>query len=114
MPKKKNQLKPVNRGFATKSIPKKLLPEPTEASAEDSPVLTPETLTNPNDIIEQASGKHDALEKFIEKYQERTIKEVNRILKVSNFLSSHDPVSMVVTDDQIRTATSESVSVSSS
>lgn len=100
--KKKTQLKPVARGFATQSVPKKTIdaksedPD-TEASvtpAEDI-VTTPEasaSLTSGQtstlhplvgqDQFDPEQAEQQSLQNLVDKFQERTEKEIVRTLKV--------------------------------
>ncbi|KAH6917258.1 pre-mRNA-splicing factor ATP-dependent RNA helicase prp22 [Coprinopsis sp. MPI-PUGE-AT-0042] len=93
--KKKTQLKPVARGFATTSVPKKIvpvpeedLPAPSEVPGSDS-TLPPEVSdlgqpgppesagpSKPKDLEQQAS------QSLLEKYQERIEKDISRNIKV--------------------------------
>lgn len=89
--KKKTQLKPVARGFATTSVPKKVAPvEPEPASSEaavqqtDSEPLGGSVSQDPgssNAPVEKDAEQED-LQSCIDKYQERTEREINRTVKV--------------------------------
>ena len=84
--KKKTQIKSTARGFATTSIPKKVVqiepePEPpvTEPVVESSPPApVPGGPTGPTLDAEQ-----QALQDLIEKHQDRIEKDVCRTIKVS-------------------------------
>ncbi|KAH8100605.1 P-loop containing nucleoside triphosphate hydrolase protein [Cristinia sonorae] len=92
MAKKKTQLKPVARGFATTSVPKKVTPAP-----EPEPVAVPSTesgaaQSHPNapnsketqgssQIIPQVDPEQEYLQSCIDKHQERTEREINRTVK---------------------------------
>lgn len=91
--KKKTQLKPVARGFATTSVPKKAIPEPdpTTSTAEPETTVSDTTLDNsgsaqasgqPDDAASQVDPEQEFLQAFIDKYQDRTEKEISRTLKV--------------------------------
>ena len=89
MPKKKKALKPVARGFATVSVPKKPAPpEQPKDTAEDAegqsgaqsseiataPVVSPQTdLT----VLEETT-----LQAIVEKFQDKTEKDTVRSVKV--------------------------------
>lgn len=95
--KKKTQLKPVARGFATTSVPKKIAPanlESSEATAESRTAqsdLNP-SLVEPLEVAEssqtrgapQADPEQEYLQACIDKHQERTEREINRTVKVSS------------------------------
>lgn len=91
--KKKTQLKPVARGFATTSVPKKVLPEPildTCPTTSSSNQSTPED--QPTDIVKGqgttttiSSEEFDpemvdeqSIQNLIDKFQEKTEKEIVR------------------------------------
>jgi ATP-dependent RNA helicase DHX29 len=90
--KKKTALKPVARGFATTSVPKKVVEaaddviEPMEITEE---VSTPETAVTSADNGVALSGDNgapsnedQAMQSLVEKLQEKTEKEVTRVVKV--------------------------------
>lgn len=89
MAKKKKALKPVARGFATVSVPKKPIPSEQPGStaerAEDtSSVQNSDTLTasvappEPDpEILEE-----NALQAIVEKFQDKTEKDIVRSVKV--------------------------------
>ncbi len=95
--KKKTQLKPVARGFATQSVPKKMVeivadpdldsssptvppsPAPEEASGAASSSIRP-TEGYQSDATKQA--EESALQDLVDKHQDRTEKEVVRTVKV--------------------------------
>lgn len=99
MPKKrKTQLKPVARGFATTSIPKKaiqvddieppsdevplsdgLVTEAAEATAYHQAAL-PGVLRDPVKLVAEQDGQQ-FLQIMVDKYQEKTEKEILRTIK---------------------------------
>ncbi|KAF9015290.1 P-loop containing nucleoside triphosphate hydrolase protein [Cyathus striatus] len=96
--KKKSQLKPVARGFATTSIPKKNLPciisdEITTSPEAKQPQAKPiETTTAPqeseggtqivNDDFDPEDVEKQSLQNLVDKYQDKTEKEIIRTIKV--------------------------------
>ena len=89
MAKKKKTLKPVARGFATVSVPKKPVPseqpqdsvenvgDPSGARSSDTPtasVAPPQT--------ELAALEEEALQATVEKFQDKTEKDIVRYVKV--------------------------------
>jgi ATP-dependent RNA helicase DHX29 len=97
--KKKTQLKPVARGFATTSVPKKTVAAEADVLPNDVLVVDPE-YSSPNDGTQDASGDsvvpshaesdrdtaQDAtLQNLVERLQEKTEKEVTRTIKVGPF-----------------------------
>jgi ATP-dependent RNA helicase DHX29 len=89
--KKKTQLKPVARGFATTSMPSKKsvaaaqekeVEETTSAEAAGSKMGP----SDPNKAVGDKSGDLDeeeiALQSLVDKWQEKTEKEIGRTLKV--------------------------------
>ena len=89
MAKKKKSLKPVARGFATVSVPKKPVPseEPQDSveGAGDTPDTQgsdaiPASVTLPQ--IDQAVLEVDALQAIVEKFQDKTEKDIVRNVKV--------------------------------
>ena len=89
MAKKRRALKPVARGFATVSVPKKSVPpeEPkdTTENAGDIPVAqssdAPAASVAPPQT-DQAAPEESALQAIVEKFQEKTEKDVVRNVKV--------------------------------
>jgi len=89
MSKKKKALKPVARGFATVSVPKKPAPpkEPqdTAEGTEDLPggqssdVPTPSVVSPQTDL---AALEESALQAIVEKFQDKTEKDTVRNVKV--------------------------------
>ena len=94
--KKKSQLKPVVRGFATTSVPKKAVAAEADVLPTDVFVVDPEH-SSPNDAAQDASGDaiapshtesdpdkvQDAtLQNLVERLQEKTEKEIVRTIKV--------------------------------
>jgi ATP-dependent RNA helicase DHX29 len=88
--KKKTQLKPVARGFAVTSIPKKAPPEspPTSQDEGESPPLeSPQQVARPDGPVEDEAisrqrAEDQSLQVLVEKLQERTEKEIVRTVKV--------------------------------
>ena len=94
MPKKKRtQLKPVARGFATTSVPKKVLPDPivdtgsaTSSSIESAPEnpadtvkgLGTATITTSNEEFDPDLVDEQSIQNLIDRFQERTEKEIIR------------------------------------
>lgn len=87
--KKKLQLKVANRGFATTSIPKKVEPENTalepEGRGNQTPVV-PTTANTPAIVNSQNSNSSndDALRLFADKWQAKTVGEIDRLVKVKS------------------------------
>ncbi|KAG6867811.1 hypothetical protein C0993_010745 [Termitomyces sp. T159_Od127] len=92
--KKKTQLKPVARGFATTSVPKKI----TQKEAEETEIVSRDGTegsgtsvsgkTLSGGLTTASSTPHDpekveeqALQNLVDKLQERTEKEITRPLK---------------------------------
>lgn len=93
MPKKKRtQLKPVARGFATTSVPKKVLPDPIldncpatssfiQSTPEDQPtdtVKVPTTTVASNEEFDPDLVDEQSIQNLIDKFQEKTEKEIVR------------------------------------
>jgi ATP-dependent RNA helicase DHX29 len=91
--KKKTQLKPVARGFAVTSIPKKAPPEPPPPSRHDSDAnresessevphsaQTHEPVEDKAIILQNAEER--SLQDLVDKLQERVEKEIVRTVKV--------------------------------
>jgi ATP-dependent RNA helicase DHX29 len=91
--KKKTQLKPVARGFATTSVPKKILPptEPVDEPLETAPTVesalqgqkaTSDASTSQEVVDSVASTTLDegqrASQILVDKFQEKTEKEISR------------------------------------
>lgn len=92
--KKKTQLKPVARGFATTSVPKKVLPDaildtcPATSSSiqsapEDQPTDTVKglgttTTTASNEEFDPDLVDEQSIQNLIDKFQEKTEKEIVR------------------------------------
>ena len=92
--KKKTQLKPVARGFATTSVPKKVLPDPImdtclatssslQSAPEDQPVDTVKGLgttatTASNEEFDPDLVDEQSIQNLIDKFQEKTEKEIVR------------------------------------
>ncbi|KAG6842553.1 hypothetical protein C0991_000079 [Blastosporella zonata] len=93
--KKKTQLKPVARGFATTSVPRKITVEvsETENNSDDKPegpviAVSGETLagvTNisdtPDDEFDPEKVEDQSLQNLVDKLQEKTEKEITRAVK---------------------------------
>lgn len=106
MPKKKRtQLKPVARGFATTSVPKKVLPDSivdtcpaTPSSIQSAPedqstdavkgLGTTTTTTAANEEFDPDLVDEQSIQNLIDKFQEKTEKEIIR------YYPSHLRVSM--------------------
>jgi len=90
--KKKTQLKPVHRGFAVTSIPKKAPPEPppsehdSDANGGSASSEVPHTAqTNEaaeGDALGLQSAEERSLQELVDRLQERTEKEIVRTIKV--------------------------------
>lgn len=106
--KKKTQLKPVARGFATTSLPKKVVPaqeeeETTSCATPEQGGVTPESGSGaeaalPNgpgeQIKAQAPDEFDpekveeqSLQNLVDKLQEKTEKDIKRTVKVITYIS---------------------------
>ena len=95
--RKKTQLKPVARGFATTSVPSKKAVAEAESATQEEPALNP---TGHSAADENATGSTDAqisaestshaqevaqeqvLQGLVDKFQEKTEREIGRTLKV--------------------------------
>lgn len=83
--KKKTQLKPVARGFATTSVPKKVIeasvhdelatPSLPSSSGAQTPVDSQESIQETSD---PASLQEQMLQSVVEKLQDKTEKEISR------------------------------------
>lgn len=94
--KKKTQLKPVARGFATTSVPKKVVPAVDAAVEGDSShpdAKGPDakgddsSSTDAPKNVDGTSGPEDQdvdpiVQGFVDKYQDRTEKDIVRTIKV--------------------------------
>src|ERR1700675_1951863 len=94
--KKKTQLKPVVRGFATTSVPKKVIQAEEEAetssvtgSAEEEAPKAENERKNENDVSIPQSEEFDmdkveeqSLQNLVDRLQERTERDVSRTVKV--------------------------------
>ena len=91
--KKKTQLKPVARGFATTSVPKKVLPDPIldtcpatstsiQSASEDQPADTDKglgtTTAASNEEFDPDLVDEQSIQNLIDKLQEKTEKEIVR------------------------------------
>ena len=89
MAKKKKSLKPVARGFATVSVPKKPIPpeefqditEKAEGTPREQSSDVPTASTVPPRTDQEVLGE-SALQAIVEKFQEKTEKDVLRNVKV--------------------------------
>jgi ATP-dependent RNA helicase DHX29 len=93
MAKKKKALKPVVRGFATVSVPKKpvLLEVPqdvTETAGDSSGSQTPDpsTASVAPPQTDLAILEENALQAIVDKFQDKTEKDIVRSMKVRQFL----------------------------
>lgn len=88
--KKKSQLKPVARGFATTSVAKKVTPEIEKDAIQDAPLSSAES-NEPGNI--RGTGRPDTpatalseeellLQGYVDKFQDRVEKDVTRTVKV--------------------------------
>lgn len=104
--KRKTQLKPVTRGFATTSVPSKKAIAEAESATQDEPELDP---TGTSAADENATGQTDAqisaesasrtlelvreqaLQGLVDKLQEKTEREIGRTLKVctNHYITYH-------------------------
>lgn len=86
MAKKKKALKPVARGFATVSVPKKPVPseEPQDITerAEDTPGPQGSEIPTASAAPPQAILEAGALQAIVEKFQDKTEKDIVRNVKV--------------------------------
>ena len=93
--KKKTQLKPVARGFATTSVPKKVVETPREPQTPE-PEDNASTSLDAQQVDPTVSGHaakaagpsilsatDQALQDLIDKYQDKVEKEIARTVKVS-------------------------------
>ena len=93
--KKKTQLKPVARGVATTSVPKKVtavedeqIDEPPATTSSDNPPETEATVSkdssavasqaSPPDEFDPDKVEEQSLQNLVDKLQEKTEKEINR------------------------------------
>lgn len=100
--KKKTQLKPVARGFATTSVPKKVVPEEEPPSGDDLIASTgDESALKPTipgggqgsqpvapveDEYDPDKAEEQSLQNLVDKLQDRTEKEIVRTIKVVSFV----------------------------
>lgn len=85
--KKRTQLKPVNRGFSTTSVPKKVVQ--VEPEPEPEPIPPPEpvaegSISGAGPPGVSLSAEEQSLQELIERYQDKTEKDVCRTVKVSD------------------------------
>ena len=94
--KKKSQLKPVARGFATTSVAKKATPEVQDEAVEDSATGNSAEANEPSGsnsagaqsgqadtVVPTLSDEEKSWQSFVDKYQDRVEKEITRTVKVS-------------------------------
>lgn len=94
--KKKTQLKPVSRGFATTSVAKKVEPveeiQPEETPADPEPQLGPADSDAGLQDNSNANGVEDAksvaLQAIVDSNQDKVAKEINRTINVHEYLAS--------------------------
>ncbi|KAH9944510.1 P-loop containing nucleoside triphosphate hydrolase protein [Epithele typhae] len=91
--KKKTQLKPVARGFATTSVPKKVVEPPPELeTAETKDISTPSNEqvdtasanrqgTTSTDGPQALSGEDEVLQGFVDRFQDKVEKDIVRAVK---------------------------------
>ncbi|THH31998.1 hypothetical protein EUX98_g2176 [Antrodiella citrinella] len=84
--KKKTQLKPVARGFATTSVPKKVAPVEEEPVPEAQPYLGDEPSQAQDSsqskiVVPQIDPEQEYLQTYVDKFQDRTEREINRTIK---------------------------------
>ena len=93
--KKKTQLKPVARGFATVSVAKKVVvaepepepesvPSPTEGPTTSDPTASSSTpaAQATSDEFDPEKAEEQSLQNLIDKFQDRVEKEIVRAIKV--------------------------------
>lgn len=94
--KKKTQLKPIARGFATTSVPKKAVepPKDMETSPDHKDDPSAESNAHSTDAAAPAQSAKAAdtlsatdlvMQNFIDKFQDKVEKEIVRTIKVSLF-----------------------------
>jgi ATP-dependent RNA helicase DHX29 len=97
--KKKAALKPVARGFATTSVPKKVVEQPVEelepvpeVSATNSEAAVPADVAEPVAQSSQSivptefdpdNVEEQSLQNLVDQYQDKTEKEILRTVKVN-------------------------------
>jgi ATP-dependent RNA helicase DHX29 len=101
MPKKrKTQQKPIHRGFAVTSIPKKAPPaEPTpqddsDAKVESASTEVPHT-TQTHELVQdetfsRQNAEERSLQELVDRLQERTEKEIVRTIKVRAWMHTRN------------------------
>ena len=89
--KKKTQQKPIHRGFAVTSIPKKAQPEPAhqdDSDAKVEPASAEVSHTVPthepvqDETLSRQNAEERSLQELVDRLQERTEKEIVRTIKV--------------------------------
>ena len=90
--KKKTQLKPVHRGFAVTSVPKKAPPEPPpsqhdpDANGGSASSEAPHTAQThevaEGEALDLQSAEEKSLQELVDRLQEKTEKEIVRTVKV--------------------------------
>lgn len=93
MAKKKKTLKPVARGFATVSVPKKPVPseQPQDVTADAGDLSEAQNSDAPTAPVDPpqtdpAALEESALQAIVEKFQDKTEKDIVRSVKVGFFL----------------------------
>lgn len=93
--KKKTQQKPIYRGFAVTSIPKKAPPEPISPDDSDAKVVSPSAdishTAQAHDLVKDETlgcqnAEERSLQELVDRLQERTEKEILRTIKVRGCL----------------------------
>lgn len=115
--KKKTQLKPVARGFATTSVPKKVVETPPEAEksvevVQDSSLPTAAEISSSAQGSTQAQAQEadsatpetQALQNLVEKFQDRTEREIVRTVKVSGMFQSSNLITIDVSSSDPRSS----------
>jgi len=86
MAKKKKALKPVARGFATVSLPKKPVPSEQPQDPADKAGDPPDTQNSDTPTVSVTPPQPDlveaALQAIVEKFQDKTEKDIVRSVKV--------------------------------
>jgi len=81
--KKKTQLKPVSRGFATTSVPKKMVEKEPDAVPEEQEnrpdaIVDTHPTTGAQEGPSVSAGPDKQLQTLVDKLQEKTEKEITR------------------------------------
>lgn len=90
--KKKTQLKPVARPFATASVPKKVDPVPEEVQeVQEEPPILDNNVDGKGDVavvsdeVKALMEEEQVLQGLVDKLQDKTEKEINRNVKVRDY-----------------------------